>query len=793
MTYLDWLCGEVERFSNKRRSRRRSNSESSQRTARTKELISIANNLYVKNDLNKCIEVLKDVIRLAPRNPHPYFTLGLIFEEREDLYKAYCCFLVAAHLQKNNYGLWRKLYDYSRRLGYKRERIYFIEILQRKNNDRTMVLEKMSLYGENVFRELSCKIELFEFDGVDEDVFAMIHEKITHKAKMARLARKLANYLVKNEEACSDYYLEQLVILKYEAMDFVCLKSIFDKFFLQRMRLTAKLRMIYIMASICDAKTDEAVDHSYSDIYGFLRDDEAWSNMKEVEPARRLVDILVERRMFDEAIGLLNRMKNAFGEQNEFICWKLGNVFREKESYDEALFYYNMVLKMNPINDVVKAQIHSIYVAQGNVEMARKYQTITQLVGIIDELGSRSRSENSYSPEMCMDMRVLYDGTKVLMGSSSPEEFIRSNRILVDDFLKNKFVFEKKRRLRQAPGEKQDVPGPMLPFVPEGQGQITGVDVAEHRFRFTDLHGLSVDEWFSVITSQVFSLLLVRDVDEATSLVFKTLEAHIFRYRSDLETKLIFVGLKIALLFGEFSDFVVLIRNLMLKTGNYSYSYLLFYFCNFFLRFHKNNGFCSFQKYIQRVCRRRRIGLEESCFTDSEEGKENKHEVVRDGDTNTAVMKGESASGVPRRGTVGVSQFLFLNSLLPNLLQSKTVEAVSSMDTEKSASESVILASMLLAHSKSRRVSDRNMFVKKGVNILKALRNRSTDESRYIASYNIGKAYHFFGFPGFAESFYLDALGTSDVELKRLAQFNLYLIYKKNNTMMLFKNIIDEE
>lgn len=39
----------------------------------------------------------------------------------------------------------------------------------------------------------------------------------------------------------------------------------------------------------------------------------------------------------------------------------------------------------------------------------------------------------------------------------------------------------------------------------------------------------------------------------------------------------------------------------------------------------------------------------------------------------------------------------------------------------------------------------------------------------------------------------LNTLNTSDSELRRLAQFNLYLIYKKNNTMKLFKNIVDKD
>lgn len=118
------------------------------------------------------------------------------------------------------------------------------------------------------------------------------------------------------------------------------------------------------------------------------------------------------------------------------------------------------------------------------------------------------------------------------------------------------------------------------------------------------------------------------------------------------------------------------------------------------------------------------------------------------------------------------------------------MEKISSIGIERSSSESIILASMFLVHSKSRRVSDRSMFIKKGISILKELKEKAEGEEGYAISYNIGKAYQFFGFPGFAESFYLEALNSSNIEIRRLSQFNLYLIYKKNDTKNLFKNIV---
>ncbi|KAM0671258.1 hypothetical protein CWI42_090820 [Ordospora colligata] len=777
MSYDRWMCGEDE-WLNVRRSRRRSTPKGSQRAMKARELISIANNMYVRNELGKCIQILKEAICLCPKNPRPYFTLGLIFEEQKEYPKAYYCFLVAAHLQKNNYGLWRKLYEYSRRLGYEKERIYFIEVLQKKGNMREMVLEKMQLYGEDRFKELCCRIELFEFDGADDQIFELIKQSATHKAKLGRLAKKLQTYLLNAGSRCSDYYVIQLILLKYDALDTADMNMLFEKHVSTRaIALDAKLRVIGIIANLEDEKSNEYC----KDLWEFLDDEEVWTEQIELCMLRHLVEVLVGKGMVDEVTRLLSRVRNKFEDQKEFVYWKMGCVFHDCGRDEEALLYYKLVLEINPVNDMVKSCIHSIYVKQGNAEMARRYETIKQLIEIVD---GKNKYGEAYSVEKCMDMRVLYELTKGL--KEEPERFIESNQVLVNDFLKNKRVYERRKKSKSMM-TKICKPRRIGREIEQNkkESESVRVDDVHEGFRLADLHGLNVDEWFDVVSGHICSLLIAGRFEEATAMVFKGLEAHVFRCRNDLMIKLVFIGLKISLVLGDFGDFVTLVRSLICHTGNYSYTYLLFYFSNFFMFFHKDGDFSYFQKYLQRVCRRR-LMISNTEYSSSDE------EDINDVNVDKKEEIGEREC--LRRNVVGVTHFLFLNSLVPNLLQAKTVEMVSSIERESSPSESIILASMFLMHSKSRRVSDRNMFVKKGVAILKDLRERCIAEGggddACIASYNIGKAYQFFGFPGLAERFYLEALNASDVELKRLAEFNLYLIYKKSNTMQVFRDAV---
>jgi general transcription factor 3C polypeptide 3 (transcription factor C subunit 4) len=765
MSYLDRIQGLAM-------GRRRRATRSGERAERVEGLMSLSNNLYVRHRLEECVEVLKEAICLNPRNPRPYYTLGLILEEKKMDLEAYNCFLISAQLQKKNYMLWTKLYHYARRLGLDKERVEFIEVLQAKENSREMVMEKLEFYRavDDIYRELSARIELFEFDGADDSIFSTIREKIGHKSKMGVLAKKLGTYLSRDPARCSDFFVEQLIMLRLAASEFSGLKSIFDSYLLVRPNTAfgMALRMTYVIASLRDPKADRSTNSEYSDV-GVLLDDERWEDFRDFDLVKELVDACVEKGLIEESLRVLLRAEKVFYERREYIYGRIGKIYEENGRQDEALRYYSKVLEIHPANDMVKADMYRICMQMGNYDMAREYETINQLVAIVSSMENDDKDRYRYTPEKCREMRMLYDRSMELM-KEDLNEFMGLNQTLLDDFMKNEFVFVRKKnfrnlntRNRKVSMEEINAMLPMLPASPEASNKV----LYEHSIQLAALHGLEVEEWFGVVVNQVFSLLSLCKKEEALSLLFKSFDAHIFASRHDLMAKLVFVGLKISLMFGDLSEFVMCIRQLIYITRNMSYAYLLFYFTSFFVDFHKNSEFCLFQAYLQKVCRRKlEVGHE------SEED-----EASRAGRTQLthAVLSSQSR---------GISFFLLLNSSIPNYLRPKTVELIAlHAGLRHSIPECIILSAMLLTHSKSRRVSDRTMFIRRAIEMLK-------DKDGPAISYNLGRAYHFFGLYGFAEKYYLEAVATSNLELKRLAQFNLSLIYRKNNSRELLDDVL---
>ena len=62
---------------------------------------------YAYREWNQAVTMLLEVIRLSPAMPHPYHTLGLIYEELLQPSRAIKLFLMAAQLQKRDAQQWR--------------------------------------------------------------------------------------------------------------------------------------------------------------------------------------------------------------------------------------------------------------------------------------------------------------------------------------------------------------------------------------------------------------------------------------------------------------------------------------------------------------------------------------------------------------------------------------------------------------------------------------------------------------------------------------------------------------
>jgi general transcription factor 3C polypeptide 3 (transcription factor C subunit 4) len=82
-------------------------------TPETRKKLGEANVLYAIGKFDEAVEVLKEVVRIAPNVPDSYHTLGLLYDAMGDRKKALNFYMIAAHLTPKDTVLWKRLASWS--------------------------------------------------------------------------------------------------------------------------------------------------------------------------------------------------------------------------------------------------------------------------------------------------------------------------------------------------------------------------------------------------------------------------------------------------------------------------------------------------------------------------------------------------------------------------------------------------------------------------------------------------------------------------------------------------------
>eukprot|EP00698_Gefionella_okellyi_P021832 TRINITY_DN714_c0_g1_i2.p1 TRINITY_DN714_c0_g1~~TRINITY_DN714_c0_g1_i2.p1 ORF type:complete len:766 (+),score=172.16 TRINITY_DN714_c0_g1_i2:34-2298(+) len=114
-------------------------------------LLGQANDMYAAQNYERAVELLTEVIRLAPSNSHAYSTLGLIYEGLNDTNKAVQFYIFAAHLSRDD-SLWKRIGQLSLQINDLRQALYCFKRALRINPqdlesmwERSQIFIKMQL------------------------------------------------------------------------------------------------------------------------------------------------------------------------------------------------------------------------------------------------------------------------------------------------------------------------------------------------------------------------------------------------------------------------------------------------------------------------------------------------------------------------------------------------------------------------------------------------------------------------------------------------------------------------
>ncbi|KAF7677985.1 Transcription factor tau [Astathelohania contejeani] len=806
----------------------------------TQQLLQLANSQYVSNNIPECIKTLQNLVQINPRCHNAYYTLGLIFEEREEHEQAYRSYLLAAHTKKQDIKLWQRLYEYSYILDHKEDRIEFINKIIRlkkenkkiktnkkkeedaditddeimENEDETiynLIKEKYNLYESqnNIEKSIETIIELIPYEGFPYDLIENIKENIRNSTDLVRAMKKLVYIilhpgmmqLITNHPYLpkpSKEMINLIIVSLFELELFNLLINLFNE--LEDYEWEPKQKLIFILSrEFC---SDSSNDFSYFE--SFLSDETNWKDFKEFQMALTLCEILQEKGLFSACMNVLIKLRNLFEEGSKDpmlrnILNRLAQLALDMGDKNSGLQYYLELHALLPEDNQIKAIISGLYEDLGDTANALHFaSSLTDEVNeYIDDANIQSKKDFRHSVDECKNTRMLYNKAMLLYANKAKEQtalFINTSNQLIRQFLNNIFIFVPPntnfntflmRNERNVITQK-----PLGEFnydakIKEIYSNDTNNPIRELRrtnIRLMSLHGLDVDEWFNILKMNVVAKIELMNYTDASALLIKSLEAHIFRGRSDIFIQLVAMGMKFSLINNDIDNFLVCIKKAIFVLQNNDYYFLLFFFCNFFIEYYKKKNYLTSIKNLQRVGKRKLMSrnIKNKC-----------HKIALDDlvrltrsklakKENENQNEGEDVDYVIDRNVSNNDKLIFLCSYIPNFIYTESVGFIDKVFAveEPSLEINILLASIYATHTKSRAINNRYYYVKKSFNVINKLMGKGHDD---VVNYNIGRLYQHYGVLGMAECFYKKALLTNDMELKQLAKFNLLLIYKRKN------------
>lgn len=527
-------------------------------------------------------------------------------------------------------------------------------------------------------------------------------------------------------------------------------------------------------------------------ICAILEDETLWTSLSDYKYARDLSEVLFKRSYVEEASECLGKLHSLNSSKEAEAC--LASIYFKFRQFDTATELYQSILVKDPTDMQAKADLYKIYSMQGKDDLAAKLEVTTKAFEFAEGKASVQKRKYRFSNKECIELRKKNEQARKYLGKDT-RKYNTMAQPLLDDFFTNPFVVVKNKHFKSMKSAHEKVPrgGRRLLRLDEPASKKEQND---RIIRIQSLHGLDIDEWFETIKCSILCHLTHREYEQARDLVQRAMNVFIFKEPS-YSVPLIFLGIKIATLLAD-NDLVILICKNWLLIHNYSVMYFLYFLCHIFQELYLHNDFLYMQKNIQRISKR--------PFPSHPSGRDNHNSDNCSSDTcQPSAPIQESATGgsitvtppgdILRQSTsmtqssaisYRISPFLTINSYVPRHLYTFTVDASLEMEGVGRDDITVILAAICIGHTRSRTLNDKLGYARRGIQLLKAL-----DERSPLRAYNLAKAYHFFGYYLQAEQLYLEAIETApEIQLKRMALFNLSLIFRKTKSRKLLRHLL---
>jgi tetratricopeptide (TPR) repeat protein len=785
--------------------------------------LTTANQMFVRNDFQSCITTLKSILKRSPKNSKAYFMLGLVFEEMGEDIKAYNFYLISSQLMKTNWSLWGKLYDLSTKLNLLTDKLYYIQMLQKKYNKRDLVDEKLQLYRilKSKYKILETKIEMFYFDGVDFDIFNIIRTETKHKTRTAQCCLLLIKFYKQYSEKCGLDFLMNIFRLQYDTGYLIGTRNLIERYLLvNNIRLPNDIKIIYIICCLMNKDTSpkeevnnnkdmedldfrefsEKVFESKESIFNdlknrnrsfdiYIKDDNLEFYREELSKTLSLDSLLGNKNPFDKfsSIDFLISDTSFWDTFNEPDYIKgLLEVLKDSEHDDQYIKILKILeRRVDSMNEYVFSKFGDFYSTKKDLNNSLFYYQKTLEVNP-DNNSVKSKLYEIYKNMGNLDLAHKFRTISSLVNFVEDIENEDKSKLIStkdkcnenrDQYLKTRALFktnmdeyhEKVKPLVEDFLENRFIFTKLKRYKLVDADSKLCTDKAliyeddRDSLRLLSLHGLDTNEWSAVLLEYIISNIVKGKFKEASFLLKKCLECDLFKKEKDIYTQFIFLTIKHSIHYNDLNLLSNCFKNIFYVFKDYSWANFLFYLLHFFPDYILKRSYGNIVRNIRRVFRRNYIHI-------SGKRKEEYKTIYRSLDLN----------------------ILLSTFFMKNIIH-KSYKIINSIILSDSFKDKMIYNIILIITYKSRANENKNEMLRKGINGLKSLLSICSNEEYFNLSYNIGIAYHMLGYVGFAEKHYTETLLSKNIELRRMARLSLIIIYRKANNLTMLKKVFEED
>ncbi|OAG29200.1 hypothetical protein NEDG_01273 [Nematocida displodere] len=532
---------------------------------------------------------------------------------------------------------------------------------------------------------------------------------------------------------------------------------------------------------------------------------------------------------------------------------KIGLLYEKLKDYDKSIIAFKDILRLSFLTEInpslfeeIKMKISQIYEKSGNIDLALEYALQIQVPKeekcdqiIRGTLHFYKASECTKNRSLLYKAEHIFNSKMIATTDSERKNFLNTTQELILALLKNKFIFTKKKKKRrdgtnhpagshlfstkdlendfellaEIEGLGADVAQAANQPPPEAAPELTETTLPQAAHpeatpsqtlpRTASLYydalasllgGLGLDEWFGLLKKYVVSLH--RDNHHSALLLLKKiLSSSILKTHLDGYSSLLWLLIKISIESKDLSSLNFGITQMTVFYANRMASSHTLYYLGYYLvskipMFFTNREFFMFQKNLQRTLKRKM--------------------------QNKSVKKDHIL-------------ILLSFSYMPSFIYTETarnleemIEASNLPKTDTSLLgivRAVSISSLFLIHASSRKVLDRNNYIRKSISILTShieslqkdvpvrvppvpvpgedityhIESPATEHHLYtedspseklsVLLYNLGRAYHQYKLYGLAERCYIEAMTYScNIDIHQFAQINLSVLKKKIRT-----------